>query len=302
MLKLTGLRHFVAACGTRNFTTAAEMLGVSQPALTQAIAKLERQLDVELFDRTSRPLGLTPYGEVLLDHANRLEQGAEDLASKLAEIKAGTGGQIRVGCGPDWIHELVPDAIASLQSERTGLRISLTVGLNDELMRRLDAGDIDLFFASMSDSNFGTLYETRVMLREPMLVIARVGHPGIPDRPMTLKDLAALPWVLTGQDTFGRQLLKRLFGRSGVAAPTPVIETNSVRAMINILRKSDNLGFLSRTHTEAYPDIQAVETTLEMPFREGGAVWRRDTPLTPAAHALIERIGSLVAAGDVPVD
>lgn len=300
MLKLTGMGHFLAACSTRNFTTAAEMLGVSQPALTQAISKLERQLDVELFDRSSRPLGLTPYGEVLLEYARRMEKGGEDLAAKLGEIKAGTGGQIRIGCGPDWIHELVPEAIASLQTERRGLRVSLTVGLNDELMRRLDAGELDLFFASMSDSYFGTLYETRVMLREPMLVIARVGHPGLKDHPMSLEELAELSWVMTGQDTFGRQLLKRLYGRSGVPAPTPVIETNSVRAMINILRKSDNLGFLSRTHKEAYPDIREVQTKLEMPSREGGAVWRRDKPLTPAAHALIDRIGSLVAEGDVP--
>ena len=103
MIKMTALRQFLAACSTRNFTTAAEMLGVSQPALTQAIGKLERQLDVDLFDRTSRPLGLTPYGEVLLNYAHRMEQDAEDLADKLAEI-SGDGrsdpDRLRAGLDP----------------------------------------------------------------------------------------------------------------------------------------------------------------------------------------------------------
>ena len=177
MLKLSGLPHFLAVCSTRNLTAAAEMMGVSQPALTQAIAKLEKQLDVTLFDRSTRPLNITPYGQVLFDYARALERSSDELVGKLDAMKAGSGGLLRIGCGPDWIHEILPVAIARLQADAPELRVSLTVALNDDLRARLDAGKLDMFFASISDVYFGAAYETRVLVREQMLVVARSDHP-----------------------------------------------------------------------------------------------------------------------------
>ena len=294
MLKLTGLPQFLAVCSTRNFTAAAEMMGVSQPALTQAIAKLERQLDVTLFDRSTRPLTITPYGKALLDYARAMERSTEDLTAKLDAMKAGSGGLLRIGCGPDWIHEILPLAIVRLQAETPELRVSLTVALNDDLRALLDAGRLDMFFASITDVYFGAAYETRVLLHEEMLVVARSNHPAHRGGPKSLEQLAGYPWVMTGDETFGRQLMRRVFERAGVRLPLPAVETNSVRAMINILRHSPMLGFLSRTHARAYPEIASIETETEMPLREGGVTWRRDAPLLPSAERLVALAGAVV--------
>ena len=86
MLKLTGLTHFLAVCSTRSLTAAAEVMGVSQPALTQAIGKLERQLDVPLFDRSSRPLHIIQYGQLLLKYASTLEKSSEELTAALDDM------------------------------------------------------------------------------------------------------------------------------------------------------------------------------------------------------------------------
>ena len=287
MLKLTGLPQFLAVCSTRSLTAAAEMMGVSQPALTQAIAKLERQLGVKFFDRTSRPLNITAYGQVLLDYARTLEGNTEALTAKLEAMKAGSGGILKVGCGPDWIHEILPVAITRLQAGNPDIRVNLTVALNDDLRALLDAEKLDMFFASITDIYFGAAYETRVLLREEMLIVAHRGHPIHCGKPKSLEELADIPWVMTGDETFGRQLMRRAFGRLGVKMPLPVVETNSVRAMINVLRNSPYLGFLSRTHAFAYDDVEPVATTIEMPMREGGVTWRRDAPLLPVAERFI---------------
>jgi len=289
MKKLSGLPQFVAVCASRNLTVAASELGVSQPALTQAIAKLEKQLDVVLFDRTTRPMALTPYGALVLDYAQSLEQSTHGLTENLAAMKAGSGGMLRIGAGPDWIHEILPVALSDLQKDYPDIRINLTVALNDELRRKLDKGEIDLFFASLTDDYFGGAYHTRILLREHMHILARTDHPIHQGGPKTLEQLAAESWVLTGYDTFGRQLLRRLFGQYDVDLPPPSVETNSVRAMINILRHSQKLGFLSRAHANAYPEIKVVDTTIPMPIREGGVVWRADAPLLPVAERLVDR-------------
>lgn len=294
MVKLTGLPQFLAVCSTRSLTAAAEVMGVSQPALTQAIAKLERQLDVTLFDRSTRPLNITPYGQELLEYARNLERNADELMATLDAMKAGSGGILRIGCGPDWIHEILPDAISRMRENRPDLRISLTVALSDDLRAMLDAAKLDMFFASISDVYFGAAYETRVLLREEMVVVARSDHPVHRNGDITLAELAELPWVMTGDETFGRQLLRRVFGRAGVQVPLPAVETNSVRAMINILRHSQMLGFLSRTHARAYPEIAAVKTVDKLPQREGGVTWRRDAPLLPAAESLIGLATSVI--------
>ena len=287
MLKLTGLPQFLAVCSTRSLTMAAEQMGVTQPALTQAIAKLERQLGVTLFDRSSRPLTITPYGHVLLDYAQVLEESTETLTAKLEALKAGSGGLVRVGCGPDWIHEILPIAISHLQAESPDIRVSLTVALNDDLRAMLDAEKLDMFFASITDHYFGAAYETRVLLRDEMLVVAHRDHPVHHGEPKSLEELAEIPWVMTGEETFGRQLMRRVFVRAGLQLPPPLVETNSVRAMINFLRHSQTLGFLSRTHARSYPEIASVETLDQLPHREGGVTWRRDAPLLPATERLV---------------
>lgn len=292
--KLTGLPQFLAVCSTRNLTAAARMLGVSQPALTQAIGKLERQLDVTLFDRSTRPLNLTAYGELLLAYAQRLEQSTDELVEKFEAMKTGSGGVLRVGCGPDWVHEILPRAIAQMQEDHPKVRVNLTVALNDELRRGLDANDLDLFFASITDVYFGAAYQTRILLRQRMNIVARSDHPLADGQPRTLEELAKSPWVMTGDDTFGRQLVRRLFGQWGVELPLPSVETNSVAALISILHYSPKLGFLSPSHTDAFPGIGIVATEIDMPMREGGVVWRSDRPLLPVAEDLVNRVDALL--------
>ncbi|MDW4497192.1 LysR family transcriptional regulator [Sulfitobacter sp. D35] len=293
-MKLNGLSQFLAVCATRNLTAAAKMLGVSQPALTQAIGKLERQLDVTLFDRSTRPLNLTAYGSALFDYATRLEQSTDDLIDKFEAMKSGSGGLLRVGCGPDWVHEVMPLAIPRLQDAHPQLRVNLNVALNDDLRKSLDAGEIELFFASISDVYLGSAYRTQILVRQRMHIVARRDHPMIDGRPHSLDEVSAAQWAMTGEETFGRQLARRLFSQWGADLPLPSVETNSVPALINILHNSQKLGFLSRAHADAFPNIAIVETDFDMPMREGGVVWRSDRPLLPAAENLLEHVRQLV--------
>ena len=128
-----------------------------------------------------------------------------------------------------------------------------------------------------------------------MVILARNDHPIHQGAPKTAAQLADQTWVLTGHDTFGRRLVGRLFSLANVELPPPSVETNSVRAMINILRHSHKLGFLSQSHANAYPEIERVITTIEMPYREGGVVWRADAPLLPVGERFLDLIQRVIA-------
>ena len=83
-MELRHLRYFAAVAEKRNFTSAAESLGVAQPPLSRQIRDLERELGVELFDRTTRPIGLTEAGRIFDAQATRILASVEQLRRSTA--------------------------------------------------------------------------------------------------------------------------------------------------------------------------------------------------------------------------
>lgn len=287
-------QYFLAACQHRNMTTAAAELNISQPALTQAIARMEQLLGVQLFNRSTRPFALTPYGEVVRAHALNMERSTTDMRKQLIAMRQGVGGNLRFGCGPDWVNEILPLAISQMNKTAPDIHFDMRVSLNDDLHALLDTGEIDFFFAAISDAVIGPDYNIEILLRDSMVVVARSDHPLCTQGEIDLEKTTEAQWVLTGDGTYGRQVLTRLFHQNRMVLPKPSVETNSVRAMVNIVRSSDMLGFMSTTHRVGYPDIVEVPVKTEMPPRAVGVTWRHDRPLLPTARQLVDEC-SIVA-------
>ncbi len=287
-------QYFLAACQHRNMTTAAAELNISQPALTQAIARMEDLLEAQLFDRSKRPFVLTPYGEVVRAHALNMERSTADMKKQLNAMRQGIGGSLRFGCGPDWVNEILPLAISRMNKTAPDIHFDMRVTLNDDLHALLDSGVIDFFFSAISDAFIGSDYDIEILLRDNMVVVARSDHPLCRQGPIDLEKTTEAQWVLTGDGTYGRQLLTRLFHQNRIVMPKPSVETNSVRAMVNIVRSSDMLGFMSTTHRAGYPDIVQVPIKTAMPPRAVGVTWRSDKPLLPSARQLVDEC-SIVA-------
>ena len=100
---------------------------------------------------------------------------------------------------------------------------------------------------------FDAAYEIQVLLREKTLIVAHRHQPAHCGESKSLEELAEFPWVMTGDGTFGPQLMRRIFGRAGVQLPRPVVEMNSIRVTIDFLRHSRTLGSLFHTHTRHIP-------------------------------------------------
>ncbi|HVZ52726.1 MAG TPA: LysR substrate-binding domain-containing protein [Pseudolabrys sp.] len=137
------LRTLVAVVDLRSFTKAAAMLGVSQPAVSTQIKRLQFLLGSDLFDRSSQGVSLTPHGETVVTHARRLLSINDHIISLRHN---GTRPElvIRLGTPSDFVASVLPDALARFRNRWPDVRYTVRTDFYDPLMRQLHGGDLDI--------------------------------------------------------------------------------------------------------------------------------------------------------------
>jgi DNA-binding transcriptional LysR family regulator len=136
------LRTLVAVVDLRSFTKAAASLGVTQPAVSAQIKRLQFLLGGELFDRSTQALTLTPHGEMVVSYARRL-LSINDQIVDLGDPER-TELVIRVGAPGDFVASVLSRTLARFREQMPGVRFSVRMGTYEPLIRELQQGDIDV--------------------------------------------------------------------------------------------------------------------------------------------------------------
>ena len=147
------LRDFLAVAEMGSVSAAAQALGVSQPALTKSVRRLEEHYRLALFERRARGMLLTAFGETLLRHAKLIDAQCRFADAEMQALGQGAGGRLRVGAGPFWGATVLPLAIACVQQRLPKLEIELDVGVNTVIHPRLVAGDLDIVVCALPDTH-----------------------------------------------------------------------------------------------------------------------------------------------------
>jgi len=145
IVELRHLRYFVALAHERSYTRAAKRLRIAQPALSQQIQALERELGVVLVERSNRTSGLTDAGNSLLARAERILVELEDATHEMAAHAGVRGGVVRVGCALQTLVEgrLAP-LLATFHARYPGVRILFREVHTRQVLERLQRGEVDL--------------------------------------------------------------------------------------------------------------------------------------------------------------
>lgn len=216
-LDLRALEIFLAVCETGSMSAAARHLKLTQPAVSQAVAELERRTEAELFDRNVRPLAVTVAGSVLRQRASVLVAEAREIPQLLRETKRGKVPSIRVGL-VDSLSRLLSVPLATYLSSRAS-EVAILSGLtathaSDLLTRRLD------IFIGVDDLEDVHGLERWEIATEPYLLLLPADHKR-PDTLAKLKTLAAsMPFVrFSARSQTGVQIERHL-RRLGLDIPT----------------------------------------------------------------------------------
>ncbi|MDO8877263.1 MAG: LysR family transcriptional regulator [Pseudolabrys sp.] len=140
------LRTFVAVVDMRSFTKAANSLGVTQPAVSAQIKRLQFLLGDDIFDRSSQGVSLTSHGEIVLNYARRL-LSINDQIVHLGGAGPAPELVIRVGTSSDYVASILPATLASFRERWPDVRFLVRTDYFEPLARQLRAGEIDLLIA-----------------------------------------------------------------------------------------------------------------------------------------------------------
>ncbi|MYN13334.1 LysR family transcriptional regulator [Pusillimonas sp. TS35] len=222
-LTFRDLEYFLTLAAVGHMGRAAEMHGVTQPALSRSLSRLEAETGLTLFDRATRRIVLNAAGLAFLEHAQRLHAHYQETIQHTSALQAGQAGLLRIGATGATLDTLVAPALASLQPRRPAMRATLTVGLSDDLLERLTHGDLDLAVVPIYGQYTASL-NCRVLLRDQLVIIVRRTHALAGCGTLKPEQLLAYPWVLPLPSAWIRDQLSQYFAARGLPDPKAALE------------------------------------------------------------------------------
>ncbi|WP_158903591.1 LysR family transcriptional regulator [Burkholderia sp. L27(2015)] len=302
-MNLDDLTYFLAVAQTGLLHRAATQVGISQPALTKAVRRLETQLGVSLFERSPKGMQLTRYGIEFQRHAMTLRATYEDTLSQIAELHSGELAKVRVGATPA-TEPLVGRTFLSLLKKRPALRLDLTVQLSDALIRALLEGEIDLAVAPMPVDLPDDLHAVP-LLSESTSIVCRNDHPlCATGKAVEPKDLARYPWILPGRSVSARQQIEAYFQRYHLGEPRVHVQSNysSPVGVFFLIANTDMLGICSTQHRPIAEQLglEVLSASHANWPREIACLVRKNGSLSPLTTTFMEQLGDEAAQPKTP--
>lgn len=288
-MDLRQLRYFIALNEHRSFVRAADAMGITQPAFSRSIQGLEQEFGCVLVDRGHKDLRPTPEGQVVLQHALSLVQGAALLSTQVTQMTKLDAGEVRFGCDPAAAARLVPDAVARLVNSHPKLRSCFQVDNGQRLSRALSREEIEFFIADIRHFEADPNFQTRALTPRRSVFFCRPGHPLLAKESLSTNDMFVYPLATTQLPAGIRKALANLSGRSDFS---PSIETEHVPALLKIVLQSNAIGVASAEEitddSVALLHWRNLPPHLESLSTRCGIVTRTGYRLSPAARALID--------------
>lgn len=223
---LKDLQYFSTVGRLLNIARAAETLGVSQPTVSKAVARLERQMRVRLLERMPRGVRLSPAGTAFLRYANGASHLLRDAAGEMREFRHAEAGVVRLGVGLAIPESLVDDAIEAVSKLLPAVRFELRGGMADSLLDSLEAGLIDLVLTGVGPQpRKGVRWQP--LLTDALVFTAPGKHALLRAREAGLDDIAKSRLILPAPGTVTRAWFDALYSAEGKQPPLPFIESHA---------------------------------------------------------------------------
>ncbi|HEY8026886.1 MAG TPA: LysR substrate-binding domain-containing protein [Burkholderiaceae bacterium] len=274
----------------RSIAHAAEAANLTQPAASKLLSELEHALGVQLFERLSRGVEPTWYGEILIRRAGAALAEMDAAHQEVMELLSGLSGKVNLGSVLTPATRLVPEAVNLLKQKYPKVNVAISLDTSKVLIERLRSGELDLVIGRILDAKSAAEMNFEPLTDEPHSLIARTGHPLANHPNLQLQDLVHQAWILPPSGSILRDRLTALFLAHGLDQPVETVETLAPSLVINMLTGSNMIVALPEELVQPYLDLGLLVVlpfTLAVRMDMYGIVTRKGHQLSPGAAAML---------------
>lgn len=283
-MELRQLEYLVAVVEEANFTRAAHRVHVAQPAVSTAIARLERELGQPLVDRSRREIRTTAAGDAVLPHARAALAAAADVRRAVEELSELVRGAVSIGTVT--AHNVdMPAVLEEFHRAHPAVEITLSTDDSDALIEGVRSGRLDLAIVSIGADEIPDGLAVAVTTDEAIVAAVPAGDPWGTRRSITLAALADRPLIALPAGTGIRRRLDEACAAAGVAARV-AFEASTPMELAELAARGLGVAIVPQSVARHRAGLHAVALT---PALRGRLVlaWRASGPVSPAARALI---------------
>lgn len=254
-MELRQLAYFLAAAQTQNFSQAANLCLVAQPALSRQIAALEREVGVLLFKRDKQRVKLTIAGQEFVTYAKAALDAAQQGQLMLVKLQEGFEGTVLVGSIASLATALLPPVFAAYHQRYPSVRLQVKVSKAEQLVHLVEEEKIDLglTFDPVIQSDIVVVKE---LFRQPLQALVPIDHPltHVDPATLTLERVVAEPLIMLDADSRVRKVAEQLLYQRGLMVQ-PIIEMDSLEGLKELIKLGCGIALIPPSLLRLSPDL-----------------------------------------------
>ncbi len=289
--RLRHLQLLAAVADQGSVKRAAELVGMSQPAATQALTELEQLLAAPLFERHARGMRLLPAGRAVVPVVRNVLQALQASTESLSALQQGES-LLRVGVIPAAASGLLGRFVTEFCTRHPEVRLEVHEDRGEHLSQELLSGALDLVLCRRPTVVPAPLNFVPVLADEAV-VLAGPAHPLRKQQGLTLHDLRDAQWMLAPAGIQVREVFDRLFAEQTPAPRAHAVSTTSQTLLVDILQTPGTVALVPRSLARSLCDwglVVTLDVALDAHFDGLGALCAASTADHPTAQVFIEAL------------
>ena len=294
------LQYVLTLAREGSFSKAAETLNITQPSLSQYIKKIEREIGLELFDRTNGDVRITDAGRVYIEAGKKILDIEHQMENSFTDLASYKTGSLVIGAAPYRAASMMPVIAKQFQSLHPGMHLVVREGTTAELVEGMEHGEYDLALTLMPID--ARLFRWEKVVEEELILAVPSEYPpfetttvlGRKHPAVDAKVLNGAPMVMLTEPQFmQKQLGNLLLDHHLTVHPAAIVK--SIEAQIEFVKAGVGMALMpSGIERFCKPgDVVFYSFTEPLPRREVVVMWRKDQKLSKAAEELKEIIHSI---------
>lgn len=290
-LNLGNLATFRPVVQRGSFSAAADVLGLSQPAVSLQVRQLEQFLQTGLLERTGRGIKATAAGIALLAHSEQIELAVGAAVQSVSEFNREISGSVTLGSGATACIHLLPPLLQKLHHEHPLLTVRVTVGNTLEVVRAIEENRLDLGLCTLPAN--GRSLAVMPVLEEEFVCIFSDGQDELPWS-LTPEILQSLPLIAFESGSGTRDLIDGWFLADGRAI-APVMQLGSIEAIKRMVRAGLGFSIVPRMAVEHPQDRIGlnVQSLTPLLHRQLGIIMRQDKIISKGIAEILRLLQKL---------